>query len=83
MLNPPVVENVSFPKVIMAGYLLYPNEIKVKNVNEKECLYDWYVSSKTFATKENALKSSRNIDWLHRSQGFHYKTSLDDLNRII
>ena len=81
-LNPPIVENVYFPKVIMAGYLLYPSEIKAENVNEKECIYDWYVSSKTFPTKEDALKSSNKVEWLHRSQGFHYKTILDDLHKI-
>lgn len=74
LVNPPVVINISLPKYIMSGMLVYP-KVSLEFCSREECLFKWYrqinKSNKSMQDSDTVIKI-KNECWSFLSEGFLY-----------
>ena len=81
-VNPPFIQKVKLPDVIMSGYLIYPFKLEINNGDNDDSVFEWFVSD-IYDGKKNTDSFTLKCNWTKRHSGFYYKTSDDDLNRFI
>ncbi|KAF2358650.1 Endonuclease/exonuclease/phosphatase [Trinorchestia longiramus] len=82
-VNPPTVDTVSLPENILAGFLLYPNSLVVKNASREQCHVKWFVSRMSFENYGAAKSAIATIEWDELSSGFFLKVDESMVNKVI
>ncbi|KAB7501138.1 hypothetical protein Anas_10891, partial [Armadillidium nasatum] len=86
-INPPRIISIELPKkVILAGFILYPSQIKGYNFNISDSNFKWYVSRRKFEfVDELNIKTLSNYtqEWKEIGEGFQIFINKEHISRYI
>ena len=83
-INPPLVENVKLPDVMMSGFLIYPAKLSFEFAQETESIFEWFVSAeKVPEEKFNMDSFVQKSKWILKNQGYFFTSENEDINRLV
>lgn len=82
-INPPMLLSLQLPSCIMAGYFLYPSELKGLYCNISETHLTWFKSKEKYNSIEEIKENSIKLKWEMFAEGFKIPISNDEISRLI
>ncbi|XP_018007908.1 2',5'-phosphodiesterase 12-like [Hyalella azteca] len=82
-VNPPTVDSLMLPNCIMTGFLLYPNNLQIRNANREDSLVQWFLSEQTFESYEAAKLVAATAKWQELPTGFFLNVDDSMIDKVI